>query len=128
MTGTLARPAGTGPRTAAGTRAAAATATAAEPDDRPGVLLDLATGWLSAEVASVREPGRTELVGVAGERAGAYEAALAAATAQDVRLAWEQAVVRQAREEVGSAAWSAASRVSELLRFEDRAAREGPGR
>lgn len=104
------------------------TATVAAPlGDRPGALLDLASRWLSSEAASVRQPDRIELVRIAAERAIAYEEALAAATPEDVRLAWEQAVVRQAQNEVGSVPWATASRVSELLRFEDKAARQvGP--
>jgi hypothetical protein len=96
--------------------------------DRSGTLLDLAAAWLRAEAASVRQPARIELVGAAGERALAYEEALAAATPDDVRRAWEQAVVRQAQNEVGSVPWATAFRVSELLRFEYvaiRDAREG---
>jgi len=92
--------------------------------DRAGALLDLASGWLNAEAASVMQPGRVELVTIAAERASAYEEALAAATPEAVRLAWEQAVVRQAQSEVGSVPWATAFRVSELLRFEDKAARD----
>ena len=92
--------------------------------DRPERLVNLAGGWLAAEALSVGEPGRMDLVRVARERAGTYERALAGASTEEIRLAWHQAVVRQARTDAGSAAWRTASRVAELLRFEDRAARE----
>lgn len=105
-----------------------ADATPAPIGDRPVALANLATEWLSAEAASVREPGRIELVAIAAERATAYERALAAASPEDVRLAWEHAVVVQARNEVGSAQWTTALRVSELLRFEYEAARQARAR
>jgi hypothetical protein len=92
--------------------------------DRPERLVDLAGRWLAAEAVSVGEPGRLDLVRVAAERAGTYERALTGASTEDIRLAWHQAVVRQVRTEAGSAAWRTASRVSDLLRFEDEAARE----
>lgn len=89
-----------------------------------GPLLDLADDWVSSEAASVRQPGRIALVRIAVEAAIRYEDALAAASADDVRLAWEQAVVRQAQSAFGSAPWTTAFRVSELLRFEYTAVRE----
>ena len=91
---------------------------------RPERLVDLAGGWLAAEAVSVGEPGRLDLVRIAAERAGAYERALAGASTEEIGLAWHQAVVEQTRTDAGSAAWRTASRVAELLRFEDRAARE----
>lgn len=91
---------------------------------RPRALVDLASDWLNAEAASVSETARIALVAIAGERASKYEGALVAAPADDLRLAWELAIARQAQHDIGSAPWVASSRVSELLRFEYLAAQE----
>jgi hypothetical protein len=95
---------------------------------RHGALLDLADDWVSSEAASVRQPGRISLVRIAVDAAIRYEDALAAASPDDVRFAWQQAVARQAQIEVGSAPWTTAFRVAELLRFEYTAVREARDR
>lgn len=84
---------------------------------------DLATRWLEAEQRSRTEPTNEALADEAARLGEAYDAAVGAASQEDLRLAWESAQRRQAREEMGSRAWADARRVSELLRTEYEAIR-----
>ena len=95
--------------------------TVSEPAD---TLDRLAAAWLEAEDRNSSEPGReAEAV-----RLGlAYEALLAAASIEEKRLAWEAARQAQAATEMGSREWASARRVSELLRVECLAAKDGEG-
>lgn len=83
-----------------------------------------AAEWLAAEDAVSTNPdAEPEAV----RRGLAYEAALAVASLEEKRLAWEAARVVQASREIGSRQWAAARRVSELLRVEYSIARELEG-
>jgi len=55
-----------------------------------------------------------------------YDAAIRAASREDLRLAWEAARAIQAEQEMGSEAWANARRLSELLRGEYQAAEPEP--
>jgi hypothetical protein len=83
-------------------------------------LEELASAWLAAEERSTIEPGHGQ---VAVQRGIAYEAALAGASIEDIRLAYEAARQVQTGTEMGSREWVAARRVSELLRVEYLAAK-----
>ena len=78
----------------------------------------LAAEWLAAErVASEQEnAGRTEAQ--AREASAAYDDAVAAASREDLLVAWHAARQTQATMEMGSKAWIEARAVSELLRVE----------
>ena len=89
-------------------------------------LDDLATRWLDAETRSHGEPANAAIADEAARLGEAYEAAIAAATQEDLRISWEAAVRRQSDEEVGSASWADARRVSELLRTEYLALKDAP--
>ena len=88
-----------------------------------GAIEDLAAAWLESErtATAVGNANNTE------ERArlasAAYDAAVSAATPEELLLAWHaaQAVVDQV--EMGSKAWAEAREVAELLRVEYLAAR-----
>ena len=84
----------------------------------------LAARWLEAErVAAKRgNAGDTELW--ARKASAAYDAAVAAATKEDLLIAWHAAQKLQAATEMGSKAWAEARAVSELLRMEYLAAEE----
>ena len=86
-------------------------------------LEDLARAWLAAE--------RAEATGFAqsDERSrstsAAYEAAIRAASREDLLLAWHAAIRRQDDTEMGSDEWANAREVSELLRLEYEASEDG---
>jgi hypothetical protein len=88
----------------------------------PDALDQLAAAWLAAEEAATSEPAREP---DAVRLALLYEAALASASLEEVRLAWEAAHLAQAGTVMGSRDWAAARRVSELLRVEYAAAKAG---
>lgn len=81
-------------------------------------LEDLATRWLEAETRSHGESANSQFADEAASLGEEYEAAVGAATQEELRLAWEAAKRRQAEEEIGSSSWADARRVSELLRSE----------
>lgn len=88
---------------------------------------DLAAAWLAAEeelAGGSGNPRQSETDARAlSER---YDDAIRAASQEDLRLAWEAARKVQAEQEMGSEAWAAARRVSELLRGEYLAAAREP--
>jgi hypothetical protein len=86
----------------------------------------LAARWLDAEERAGIEPTNATLAHEAVRLAGAYEAAIRAASLEELRLAWEAARQRQGRELIGTREWGDARRVSELLRAEYAAARPTP--
>ena len=85
---------------------------------------DLATRWLAAEERTRAEPANEALAEEAVRLGEAYDAAIGAASLEDIRLSWEAALRKQAGEEIGSREWADARRVSELLRTEYEAARD----
>ncbi len=86
-------------------------------------LEDLATRWLDAEARSQGEPANGSIADDAARLGEEYDAAIATATMEELRLAWEAAARLQAAEEIGGPEWANARRVSELLRTEYQAAR-----
>lgn len=83
--------------------------------DEPSIE-DLARDWLGAERAD--SAGRTSNSDQARATSAAYEAAVNAATREELLVAWHAAVRRQDETEMGSADWADAREVSELLRVE----------
>lgn len=86
--------------------------------ESPVGIEDLATRWLEAEARSEEQPGNAQLGEDAARLGEEYEAAVARATQEELRLAWEAAAKLQAAEEIGGSAWANARRVSELMRTE----------
>ena len=86
-------------------------------------LEDLATRWLDAEARSQGEPANASIAEDAARLGEEYDAAVATATLEELRLAWEAAARLQAAEEIGGPEWANARRVSELLRTEYQAAK-----
>ena len=84
---------------------------------------ELAAQWLEAEDRAGTEASNASLMLEAVRLGEAYDAAIRVATQEELRLAWEAARHRQAREDVGTREWGDARRVSELLRAEYLAAR-----
>jgi hypothetical protein len=82
------------------------------------VIEELAKAWLASE----REASSRANAGGTEERArtasAAYEAAVRAASREDLLLAWHAALKVQQGCEIGSAAWAEARAVSELVRIE----------
>jgi hypothetical protein len=84
----------------------------------------LAGDWLAAErLASDQDNGgRSEER--AREASAAYDGAVAAASREELLVAWHAARQTQSGMEMGSKAWSEARAVSELLRVEYQASEE----
>jgi hypothetical protein len=77
---------------------------------------DLARDWLGAERAHTA--GRVSTGDRAESISAAYEAAVRAATKEELLIAWHAAIRRQDETEMGSSDWANAREVSELLRVE----------
>lgn len=92
-------------------------------DAAGGAIEDLAAAWLDSErtATAVGNANNTE------ERArlasAAYDAAVSAATPEELLLAWHAAQATVGQAEMGSKAWAEAREVAELLRVEYLAAR-----
>ena len=83
----------------------------------------IAAAWLAAEAdlsTGSGNPAQTEID--ARALSARYDEAIRTASREDLRLAWEAARKTQAEQEMGSEAWAAARRLSELLRGEYQAA------
>jgi hypothetical protein len=77
---------------------------------------DLAAKWLSAErAASERGDAADEPSRAASD---AYDAAVRAATREELLVAWHAALRRESEVDMGSAEWADARRVSQLLNAE----------
>jgi hypothetical protein len=99
------------------------TSPAPDHDDSPQEGIEtLASDWLGTEEQARNDPDNAILQARAERLSEAYAAAIASATVEDLRLAWEAARRRQGQEEMGSRSWGDARRVSELLRTEYTAA------
>ena len=88
----------------------------------------VAAAWLGAEeslAAGSGNPRQSEID--ARALSDRYDETIRRATREDLRLAWEAARKIQGEQEMGSEAWAAARRVSELLRGEYQAADPDPG-
>jgi hypothetical protein len=90
----------------------------AQPGERS--IEELAAEWLGLERLSANDP--TFAVEPAREASAAYDEAVAAATPEELLLAWRAAQKTQGECEMGSREWVEARSVSELLRMEYAAA------
>lgn len=93
----------------------------------PDSIEAIAAAWLAAEselVSGAGDPERAEAL--ARDLSHRYDAAIRAASREDLRLAWEAARRLQGEQEMGSESWATARRLSELLRDEYRAADPEP--
>jgi hypothetical protein len=79
---------------------------------------ELARQWLEFEQAASKRQNLGGTEERARNASAAYERAVTSASREDLLLAWRAALKVQADCEMGSAAWSAARAVSELLRVE----------
>ncbi len=82
------------------------------------MIEELARAWLASEreASDRRNAGGTEEH--ARNASAAYEAAIRAASREDLLVAWHAALKVQNASEMGSASWSDARAVSELIRVE----------
>jgi len=85
----------------------------------------IATAWLDAERRATAGDNLAGLEDRARALSDSYDAAIRDASSEELRLAWEAAKLIQSRSEIGSADWAAARQVSELLRAEYAASRNG---
>jgi hypothetical protein len=97
-------------------------------DDPRGESLDdsiegLAAAWLEAERQAVAVGNANSTEERARFASAAYDDAVAAASTEDLLLAWHAAEAVVNRAEMGSKAWAEARSVAELLRVEYLAAR-----
>jgi hypothetical protein len=79
---------------------------------------DLARLWLASEREASRQGNAAGTEDRARRASAAYEAAVTSAAREDLLIAWHAALKVQHAQEMGSAAWSDARAVSELLRIE----------
>jgi hypothetical protein len=104
------------------------TADADAPDGRPDgprsdALEDLAAAWLAAERQAISVGNANNTEDRARIASAAYDAAVAAASAEELLLAWHAAEAMAGRAEMGSKEWAEGREVAELLRVEYLAAR-----
>lgn len=83
----------------------------------------IATEWLEAERRATAGDNMAGLEDRARALSASYDAAIRAASPEELRLAWEGAQRIQAKCDMGSAQWASARQVSELLRTEYLASR-----
>jgi len=86
---------------------------------------DLAATWLAAERTAVTLTNSSTSEARARAASDAYDEAIRGATTEELLLAWRAAVKVQDGEEIGSVGWAEARSVSELLRTEYLASRDG---
>jgi hypothetical protein len=96
--------------------------------DRPGdaaddALEELAAAWLESERQAVAVGNANNTEDRARVASAAYDAAVAAASAEELLLAWRAAEATAGQAEMGSKAWAESREVAELLRVEYLAAR-----
>lgn len=85
----------------------------------PDSIEAIAFAWLDAEQALAAGSGNPEQAeALARDLSAGYDAAIRAASREELRLAWEAARRMQGEQEMGSEAWASARRLSELLRGE----------
>lgn len=81
-------------------------------------LEELASLWLAAERIASEQANARGTEERARAASSAYENAVAAATREDLLIAWHAARRIQQATDVGSTSWSEARAVSELIRME----------
>jgi hypothetical protein len=97
---------------------------AGQTDDPPSDSIEgLAATWLEAERTAVAVGNANNTEERARVASAAYDSAVAAATSEELLLAWRAAEATAAGSEMGSKAWAEAREVAELLRVEYLAAR-----
>ncbi|HYH91897.1 MAG TPA: hypothetical protein VD763_01970 [Candidatus Saccharimonadales bacterium] len=95
-----------------------------DPADESSSIEELARVWLAAERAAVERGNEGGTEERARRSSAAFEQAVAGASREDLLVAWHAARQAQAECEMGSADWSDARAVSELLRVEYLASEE----
>ncbi|MDX6585482.1 MAG: hypothetical protein QOI10_4666 [Solirubrobacterales bacterium] len=88
-----------------------------------GPIEVLASAWLEAERQAIAVGNANNTEERARQASAAYDAAVSAATPEDLLLAWRASEATAAEAEMGSKAWAEAREVAELLRVEYLAAR-----
>lgn len=83
----------------------------------------LAAGWLESERQAIAVGNANNTEERARQASAAYDAAVSAASPEDLLLAWRAAEARAADAEMGSKEWAEMREVAELLRVEYLAAR-----
>jgi hypothetical protein len=83
----------------------------------------LASTWLEAERQAVAVGNANNTEERARQASAAYDAAVSAASSEDLLLAWRSAESLATEAEMGSKEWAEAREVAELLRVEYLAAR-----
>jgi hypothetical protein len=86
--------------------------------DGDASIEELARAWLAAEREAVERGNAGGTEERARVSSAAYEQAIGKASREDLLVAWHAARRTQAECEMGSAAWSDARAVSELIRVE----------
>lgn len=86
--------------------------------DGPTAIEDLARLWLASERDASKRGNTAGTEERARQASAAYETAVTSASREDLLVAWHAALSVQHGEEIGSASWSQARDVSELLRVE----------
>ena len=89
--------------------------------DEPEALEELARLWLASERQASRQGNAAGTEDRARQASAAYEVAVTSASREDLLVAWHAALNVQHAQVMGSAAWSEARAVAELLRIEYRA-------
>lgn len=87
-------------------------------DETNNAIEGLASLWLASEREASRRGNSAGTEERAREASAAYERAVTSATREDLLVAWHAARKVQHAQELGSAAWSEARAVSELVRVE----------
>ena len=98
------------------------------PDGVRGDVIDdslegVAAAWLESERQAIAVGNANNTEERAREASAAYDAAVAAASAEELLLAWRAAEATASQAEMGSKAWAEAREVAELLRVEYLAAK-----
>jgi len=93
-------------------------------NDADNSIEHLATRWLAAERVASEAANAGDSEHWARLASAAYDAAVAAASKEELLVAWHGAQQIQAATEMGSKSWGEARAVSELLRMEYLAAAE----
>ena len=101
---------------------------AGRPDGVGGDVIDdslegVATAWLESERQAIAVGNANNTEERARDASAAYDAAVAAASAEELLLAWRAAEATASQAEMGSKAWAEAREVAELLRVEYLAAK-----
>ena len=87
-------------------------------DETNNAIEELASVWLASEREASRRGNTAGTEERAREASAAYERAVTSATREELLVAWHASLKVQHAREMGSAAWSEARAVSELVRVE----------